>query len=589
MSLTARITLISALTITVALLVVAAIDGWILRRTYVQQVARLLETSAELTANELQDEFQHVVVTHGFELLWDDLADRLAAASGMRVTIVSLDGIVLADSHVVAATMENHADREEIQQAVREGRGAATRQSDSTHSQQMYVARRVDTPRGPIAVVRVALPLAPIDTAVRQIVVIMTLVVAAAALIASAVLALLTRYTLRPIRELTRLAVRYSRGDLSERVPIRRLDEVGTLAAGFNRMADGLARTIEDISSERNRLASILDTVTDGLVILEADGRVIAINPPAVQLLGTSPSAAMGYPFSRICHDYELIALSADPTSSSRYLELGAPKRQVRAGIAPLQGTNGQRVLLLQDVTELRRVETVRRDFIANVSHELRTPIAAMKAIVETLEDGALDDQDVARSFVTKLGGEVDEISALVEQLLELSRIESGAIQLHLAPSLATDTIVATTERLRPLAERAGLSLYLAVPPHLPEVLVDLNRLPTILTNLIHNSIKFTPPGGSVIVRAIARDEDVVVEVADTGIGISSDALERVFERFFKADRSRSGGGAGLGLAITKHLVQAHGGTVWVRSDASGSIFSFTLRRAHASSPVPIG
>jgi two-component system phosphate regulon sensor histidine kinase PhoR len=241
-------------------------------------------------------------------------------------------------------------------------------------------------------------------------------------------------------------------------------------------------------------------------------------------------------------------------------------------------------------LTEIRRLDTVRRDFISNISHELRTPLASLKALVDTLRDGALEDPPAAQRFLDRIETEVDALTQMVQELLELSRIESRQVPLSMVPTSVADVVIPPTERLRPQAERASLSLNVDLSPELPRVLADTERVRQVVTNLVHNAIKFTRPGGQVSVRAYAAAGDgrspvadrdgptVVIEVADTGVGIPIDDVPRIFERFYKADRARSGGGTGLGLAIAKHIVQGHGGHIWAESiEGQGSTFCFSL------------
>jgi two-component system phosphate regulon sensor histidine kinase PhoR len=245
----------------------------------------------------------------------------------------------------------------------------------------------------------------------------------------------------------------------------------------------------------------------------------------------------------------------------------------------PLQDVEPQACLIMiQDLTRLRQLETARRDFVSNVSHELRTPLASLKVLVETLRDGAMDDPSAAQRFLDRIETEVDDLTHLVQEMLELSRIESGQALLYPGPISVAEVVLPPVERLRPLAERAGLTLLLDLVPDLPPVLADLKRLQQVFTNLVHNAIKFTHPGGEVRVTARVGESEVVFTVHDTGIGIPSEDLPRIFERFYKADRARTSGGTGLGLAIAKHIVLAHGGRIWVESAlGQGSAFYFTI------------
>jgi two-component system phosphate regulon sensor histidine kinase PhoR len=242
---------------------------------------------------------------------------------------------------------------------------------------------------------------------------------------------------------------------------------------------------------------------------------------------------------------------------------------------------------MLQDLTQVRRLQTVRQDFISNVSHELRTPLASLRALTETLRDGALDDPPAASRFLDRMEVELDALTQMVEELLELSRIESGQVPLRLNPVLPHAAVCPPAERLRTQAERNQLDLDVQVARDLPLVLVDAGRIHQVVTNLVHNAIKFTPAGGHIEVRAKSDAAWVTVMVKDTGIGIAPHDLPRIFERFYKTDRSRSVGGTGLGLAIAKHLVQAHGGAIWAESqEGKGSVFYFTLPRAEPESPT---
>jgi two-component system phosphate regulon sensor histidine kinase PhoR len=238
----------------------------------------------------------------------------------------------------------------------------------------------------------------------------------------------------------------------------------------------------------------------------------------------------------------------------------------------------GSTLIILQDLTRMRRLEIIRRDFVSNVSHELRTPLASLKALTETLQEGALEDPPAARRFLLRMEHEIDNLTQLVQELLELSRIESGKVPLKQTLISPCDLVTPAMERMQMQAERAGLRLVLDCPSDLPRVQADRSRMEQVLVNLIHNAIKFTLPGGEINISARREQNMVVFVVRDTGVGIAPELLPRIFERFFKADRSRSGGGTGLGLSIARHLVEAHGGSIWAESEiGKGSTFYFSL------------
>ena len=235
-------------------------------------------------------------------------------------------------------------------------------------------------------------------------------------------------------------------------------------------------------------------------------------------------------------------------------------------------------LLVFQDLTRVRKLETVRRDFVSNVSHELRTPLASLKALTETLQEGALEDPPAARRFLKRMETEIDNLTQMVRELLELSRIESGRIPLNRKPIDPCALAAPAVERLQVQAERAGLRLAMDCPDALPQVLADAERIEQVLVNLIHNAIKFTPAGGSIDLSAEQVADKVVFSVRDSGVGIPAEVLPRIFERFYKVDQARTGGGTGLGLSIARHIVDAHGGQIWAESkEKAGSTFSISL------------
>ncbi len=396
----------------------------------------------------------------------------------------------------------------------------------------------------------------------------------------------------RRLENLTGTALQIARRDAAPGAPAHTQDEIGRLAHAIDLMAQRLNRQIEARESERGKLAAILRQMTNGVVMIDPEGRVGLLNAAAERMFDVQESAAVGRSLVEVLRHHQLAELwQASRTSGQmREIELEIPHKRLylQAIATPLDGLmRGHTLLVFQDLTRLRQLETVRQDFISNISHELRTPLASLKALTETLLDGALDDPPAARRFLTRIDTEVDALFLMVQELLELARIESGRVPLQFQPIQPLTLITSAVERLYLQAERAGLEVTVACPDDLPLVRADPPRMQQVLMNLLHNAIKFTPPGGKIFMRARrnpSQPEEVIFEVADTGVGIPPDDLPRIFERFYKADRSRSGGGTGLGLAIARHLVESHQGRIWVESvQGEGSRFFFSLRTADES------
>ena len=334
------------------------------------------------------------------------------------------------------------------------------------------------------------------------------------------------------------------------------------------------------IEAERDRLRTLLAELGDAIVFADRDEVVQLANRSAVRMFG---GELIGRRLVEVVRDHETLDAIEEARrgrESVAQVERDGGRRVLRASAKPLGG--GEILLAVQDLSSLRRLETQRRDFVANVSHELRTPLASLRAMVETLQDGAIGDRAAALDFLTRIQQEVDGLSQLVNELLALSRIESGEERLETTAVSPRLLLERCAERMTPLAERAGITLAVEQPHELPAVRADPEQIGRVLTNLVHNALRFTPAGGTVTLGATADDGRVALWVRDTGVGIDPDDLERVFERFYKADRARATGGTGLGLAIAKHIVQAHAGTIGAASDGPGrgSTFTFTLPRA---------
>ncbi|MFH1086103.1 MAG: ATP-binding protein [Chloroflexota bacterium] len=558
----------------------------VVRSTYVRNLTERLTGEAELVA-DLMAEPMGAGQRDGLQALARRLGDQL----GVRVTAIAPDGVVWADSLSEPAIMDNHLLRAEVQAALRTGRGSAVRYSATADYDMIYVAvpvtRRNAASQGSVVgAVRLAVPLRATDADLAALSRDSRAGIALAVGLALALAVAIAGRIVSPIRSLTRVVQRMAAGNLSARLLPVSHDEVGQLTEAFSEMAERQRVSLASLSQERAQLAAVLDNMADGVLIASANAVVQLINPAAERILNVPPGTALGRSLAQVVRQHEIIAVwEAAREANSERVELVEVGRQglfLQVVVTPLSGAEpGTALMILQDLSHVRRLETVRREFVSNISHELRRPLASLKALSETLSDGALEDPDAARPFLQRIDHEVDILTQMTEELLELSRIESGQVPMRLQPIHVRGVVAPVVARLLPQAERANLDLDVELPADLPPVLGDLERLRQVVVNLLHNAIKFTPAGGTIRVAARRAGDEVIVAVSDTGIGITEEALPRIFERLLKGDRS--GQGVGLGLAIARQVVHGHGGRIWAESaEGRGSTFCFSLIAADA-------
>jgi two-component system phosphate regulon sensor histidine kinase PhoR len=575
-----RIAIPYSLLILVGVLAMALYLSNYIRRSRLAELERQMTSEARLLGTLLEADLADRPV----DLFFDEQARRWADLLNARVTLIAPDGLVLGESHEDRAQMDNHRLRPEVELALAGGSGSSIRYSQTVQFDMLYVAVAVRSGGENLGVVRLALPLAQVQAEIDSLRRSLLTAAVVAMGLALGLAMLIAHLISEPLRELTLAAQRMSQNVYHESLITHSADEIGQLGLAFNLMAAQIRSQFTDLAAERSRLAAVLQAMTDGVLIVNPQGQVQLMNPAAGRLFEIQPTDVQGYTVAEALRYHQIVELWRSchnlGESQDTYIELPQRRLLLHVAAIPLEepALPGSTLLLIQDLTHLRRLETVRRDFISNISHELRTPLASLKALTETLQESALDDPPAARRFLTQMEAEVDALTLMVQELLELARIESGKAPLQLAAVSPCDLIASAVERLSLPAERAKLEVSVDCAPDLPVVLADQARMEQVIVNLLHNAIKFTPSGGKIRLSAQAWPGAVQFSVQDTGVGISAADLPRIFERFYKADRARSGGGTGLGLAISRHLVEAHGGRIWAESQVGqGSTFYFTL------------
>ncbi len=395
------------------------------------------------------------------------------------------------------------------------------------------------------------------------------------------------------IQQLTQVMQRIAQGDTNARILPHgqgTKETINDLIYSFNLMQEKMGGDLTLLQEENKQFRTLLATMGDGVIIVDEVGYVRLLNVAAAAFLNVKMDV-YGRSFAEVVRHHQLIDIwtKARTTNSEQQqaVEMGNALF-LHVTITPYQEeTAVGYLILIQDLTQLRHLQTVRRDFVSNISHELRTPLASLKAVVETLQDGALDDPPAAQHFLSRAANEIDTLTQMVAELLELARIESGQVPLRLQETAVSDLLLMPLDRLQAQAKRKKITLALDVVANLPPVIADKERIQRVVTNLVYNAIKFTDEGGAINLSAQinpATPDELIISVKDNGVGIASEDLPRIFERFFKSDRARTGdnSGTGLGLAISRHIVQAHNGRIWVKSkEGKGSTFTFTLPYAN--------
>jgi len=522
-------------------------------------------------------------------------AKRFKELADMRVTYIRYDGVVLGDSDHDPATMENHSNRKEVKEALASGVGSSIRRSSTLGESMLYVAMPVQDGGKTLGIVRLAVSLRDVERSLGNMWLALVFGLLILFVIAALISYRIARSVTRPLERMTSAAKRMANMDYEIRIPAEGKDEVNELARALNAMTASLQGQMNEIRQNEVRLQSVLDNMISGVVMIDPDGRIKLYNRSAERLLGSTAQERVGRSFGEVKQQYELVHLIREALQSHEPLheELTVyypEERLLELNFVPMHTNEEQEpglLLVLQDVTAIRRLERMRSEFVANVSHELKTPVAAVKGFAETLLAGAVNDPETAQSFLTIIHDESERLNRLIGDILELSKIESRRSPLQFSPVDLHAFVDRLAEFMSTEAAKKNINLEWQVEEGL-FVEADEDRLGQILLNLLQNGINYTPEGGSVRVSAELVDggvqegeEDRVrIIVSDTGIGIPKKDLPRIFERFYRVDkaRSRSSGGTGLGLSIVKHLAELHHGSIRVESTVGvGSKFILEL------------
>lgn len=520
------------------------------------------------------------------------LVPELGKKIGVRITIIARDGVVIGDSEHDPATMENHAERPEVIEAVSKGVGKSKRYSITIKKDLFYVAVPLKDKRGEAeAIVRTALPLGFIEKAFSSIkskIIYIGLILTLFAFLLSLVS---SRAITKPLDKIIAASEEIAKGNFNVNIPVAdKRGEIGKVNQALGRMAEKLDELFKEVSLEKSQLEAVLSAMSEGVIVVGSEGKVILINRALKDMFGIK-DVSFGKPYWEVLRNSEITEL-VEYTLKSRKAEkkeislfYPVEKYYLASGI-PLNSSESGAIVVMFDITEFKRLEKIKADFVANVSHELRTPLTAIKGYVETIEAEAYENTDERDHFLNIIKRHTDRLINIVSDLLVLSEIERKEISWEEEPKTVLEEInfkeivSSSLEAIKSKIEEKSLRVSLNIKEGLPPYGGDGFLLEQMFINLIDNAAKYTPEGGAIEIGISKLDSQFIIEVSDTGIGIPKEHLPRIFERFYRVDKTRSRklGGTGLGLSIVKHIVIMHGGKIEVQSEVGrGSRFIITL------------
>jgi two-component system phosphate regulon sensor histidine kinase PhoR len=570
--------------ILLSILIVGIYASTTLKKFYLRKTAEDLEVRAHLIGRDVATSFGNENQTS-----LNELCGIIGKETSTRVTLILPTGEVVGDSDEDPQQMENHAGRPEVKAALRGNKGVFTRYSDTLQQEMMYVALPLEKDSEVIGVVRTSVPVSEIDTTLRSIYWKIALAEILLILFAAFASLYITRRISQPIEEMKRGAQRFAEGTFDHKVLVPDSEELGGLAEVLNHMAGQLDEKIRMITEQRNELETILSAMREGVLAVDSEERILTFNQAAGSFLEIDLSSAKGHTIQEVIRNADIQrflsgVLTGKGPAEGEIILHGPENKFLQLSGTLLHDSDRKKIgalVVLNDITRMRQLENMRREFVANVSHELKTPITSIKGYVETLKEGALGDKKNVQKFLEIVLKQSDLLNAIVDDLLSLSRIEQDAER---------GEIQLTKENLRRILEAAKVDYELKAREREIKVILNCSNKIVIMANsrllkqaignLLDNAIKYSEPGTAVEVEAARNSDEVIVKVRDHGGGITPEHLPRLFERFYRVDkgRSRDLGGTGLGLAIVKHIAQAHGGRVTVESTlGKGSVFTLRL------------
>lgn len=560
------------------LILLALYNGRLMEETVMKQLELRLDREANLLVKSVDWPalFDHL------DRMQAELKD-LSSAGEVRITVIAPDGRVLGDSHSDYRKMDNHAMREEIMMAREAGYGKSIRMSSTVEDRLIYVAVPLNGQKERIGYLRLAYSVGTVQGLVHQVWLTQGTVFLLALLLFSLLGSRIARKISTPIEKMTWVAKDITRQKFGSTVQVEGDGEIAELARAINFMSVSLEKQVKKIREDEERFNDVLRNMVSGVILIHEKGRIILANRAVSAMLGIPEEEMIGHFHIEAMKNYALSQLIdrvfATKEKVRGEINLYYPQERVLdVNIAPLfiqEKKLSGAVVVLHDITDIRRLERVRSEFVANASHELKTPVTSIKGFAETLLDGAMNEKETLRSFLTIIYNESERLQRLIQDILDLSKIEQKKLPLELKKFHIYSLIEEIAPTVRKDMAKKGIAFHNEIPPQLT-IEADYDRTKQIFINLIQNAVQYTPDHGSIQLTAEERDEGVTVMVEDTGIGIPAKDITRIFERFYRVDkaRSRHSGGTGLGLAIVKHLVESHRGKIWVTSEeGKGSRF----------------